>query len=61
MIIVFGRNGCRSTKTELRMLKGIGRQYKYFDIDTRDGKREVQRRGLSLKEVRKYTPWVINE
>ena len=61
MIILFGRKGCNKTHNEKHSLEALGRQLKFYDIDTREGKRELQKRGLFYKEVRKNLPWIINE
>ena len=61
MIILFGRKGCNKTHKEKHMLEATGQRMKFFDIDTKKGKQELQKRGLFHNEVRKNIPWVINE
>jgi len=61
MIILFGRKGCNKTCIEKKLLEAAGKQMKFYDIDTTDGRQELQKRGLFYQEVRANLPWVINE
>lgn len=61
MIIVFGRKGCNKTHTEKHLLEAAGRRLTFYDIDTKEGKEALKKRGLFYKDVLKNIPWVIDE
>ena len=61
MIILFGKKGWNKTFQEKHMLEASGKEFRYYDIDTPRGKSEIAIRGLSFKEVKSKTPWMIDE
>lgn len=61
MIILFGKKGCKKTFQEKHMLEASGKKFQYYDIDTPEGKKALIKRGLKYKEVRRKTPWMIDE